>query len=169
MAIDQDQFVRRLRDLRIRKGLTQDQAADLIGVHSRGYQFWEQGRHTPSLKSLEKIAAAFDVSTDFFMDPEEVPAQDRELQRRLGSIEAQLVTIQATLREHGQIGERLEAAIGQNRDLIAKMDGLSDQVGRGPDLFVAALRGDAPPGEAPPEPLANGPRAKPPSRRRKAG
>lgn len=99
MAIEHETFKQRLRDLRLRRGLTQDEAARAIGVHSRGYQFWEQGRHIPGLKSLEKIAAAFNVSTEYFMEPAELPEADRELRRQLGEINQRLANIERLLEQ----------------------------------------------------------------------
>jgi len=46
----------RLKEIRERKGLTQQKLADLAGVHIRYIAFLESGDRTPSLKVAYKLA-----------------------------------------------------------------------------------------------------------------
>lgn len=50
--------------------MTQDQAADFIGVSRRQYSRWETHEGTPYYSSIEKIARAYGISTaDLTIDP----------------------------------------------------------------------------------------------------
>lgn len=45
-------LAQRLRDARLRAGLSRRQAAELTGVSRRTIEQWEQGRHAPSKLAL---------------------------------------------------------------------------------------------------------------------
>lgn len=55
---------RNLVQLRKSKGLTQDQMAELTGVHINSIRSYEAGRATPSADVVKKIAIALSVSAD---------------------------------------------------------------------------------------------------------
>ena len=46
------------------RGLTQSEAAELIGITQPAYQRYEAGVRTPSIQVAKEIAKAFNVSTD---------------------------------------------------------------------------------------------------------
>jgi transcriptional regulator with XRE-family HTH domain len=52
----------RIRANRVRLGLTQEEAADAIGLVPRHYQKLEAGRLNVTLRTLVKVAAAFKLS-----------------------------------------------------------------------------------------------------------
>ena len=57
----------RLRALRAEKGETQKQVAEAVGLNERHYQFFEYGRHLPSLENAWKLADHFGVSIDYLV------------------------------------------------------------------------------------------------------
>lgn len=57
----------RLRALRAEKGETQKQVAEAIGLNERHYQFFEYGKHLPSLENAWKLADHFGVSIDYLV------------------------------------------------------------------------------------------------------
>jgi len=62
----------RLKELRRRTGLTQEQLADAVGLDARHLSRLEVGRHFPSLDSLDKIATQLNVPLgEFFQFPNE--------------------------------------------------------------------------------------------------
>src|SRR5690348_2020409 len=101
MAMDKRVFADRLRDLRARKGWSQVQAAQEIGVYPRGYQDWENPNKdtVPRPENLRQLAEAFGVSTDFFLGPMEPNREHLEVTVRLN-------TIEALIREHDRRTER---------------------------------------------------------------
>lgn len=54
-----------LKSIRIKKGLTQKQVADLLEVTQTMYHKWETGIRNPKDSTLEKIANALDVPVDY--------------------------------------------------------------------------------------------------------
>ena len=54
----------RLRQMRKTKGYTQQQMADLVGVHRTTYTRYETGTVDPSLEILCHLADIFDCTTD---------------------------------------------------------------------------------------------------------
>ena len=54
-------FGLRLREMRLRAGLSQEKLAALIGTNTPQVSRWEHGRYVPSMLSVMKIAKAFEV------------------------------------------------------------------------------------------------------------
>lgn len=63
IAIDGEKLGARLRELRLKAGLTQAELARRTGIHRPNIARVEAGRHTPSLETLARIANAIGVST----------------------------------------------------------------------------------------------------------
>lgn len=57
----------RLRALRAEKHETQKQVAEAVGLNERHYQFFEYGKHLPSLENAWKLADHFGVSIDYLV------------------------------------------------------------------------------------------------------
>lgn len=60
-------FNKRLREMRMKRGFTQQNMADNIGVALRSYQCYETGTRNPSFDLLIQIADALNVSTDYLL------------------------------------------------------------------------------------------------------
>lgn len=61
----------RLRELRARKGLTQDQVARALQVHESAVSRWEGGSRFPTGEDLVALSVLFGVSTDHLLGREE--------------------------------------------------------------------------------------------------
>ena len=59
-----EKFHEKLKVLRKKKGLTQQQIADEIGVNRGSYSNWEKGKREPSFENLVKLADLLEVSLD---------------------------------------------------------------------------------------------------------
>ncbi|MCL2061521.1 MAG: helix-turn-helix domain-containing protein [Firmicutes bacterium] len=57
----------RLKELRQEKNLSVLQVATHLCISRRSYSYYEQGQRQPDLEMLIKIAAFFDVSTDYLL------------------------------------------------------------------------------------------------------
>lgn len=104
MALRKDNIVRRLVALREQHGLTQEQAAQKVGVTSRQWQRWESGDSVPYPRNLDQIASKFGVTVAEFFDndgdhrsPVVVDRLDGELADRIASIEDTLAGMEAAL------------------------------------------------------------------------
>lgn len=60
-------FGEKLRELRIEKGLTQQQLADKLGLGNGAVSAYEQGTKYPSLSVLREICRIFQVSSDYLL------------------------------------------------------------------------------------------------------
>lgn len=58
---------KRLRELRVEKGLTQKQLAEKLNLNSVTYLHYEKSQREPPLSVLADMANFFDVSTDFLL------------------------------------------------------------------------------------------------------
>ena len=62
MNLIQKQFGKRVRDLRLAKGLSQEELAFRAGVHRTYLGGIERGERNPALKNIAAIAKALDVT-----------------------------------------------------------------------------------------------------------
>lgn len=60
-------FSERLKELRKAAGLTQQQVSQRLNIRQQSYFRYENGTGEPNLETLAKIAAMFDVSTDYML------------------------------------------------------------------------------------------------------
>lgn len=61
----------RLREIRMKRGFTQQKSADALGLALRSYQCYETGSRSPSLDMLVKIGDIFDISIDYLLGRDE--------------------------------------------------------------------------------------------------
>lgn len=61
------EFGKRLREARMKSGMTQQQVADRVGVSLRVYQNYEQDTRRPKYENLAELAAMFQVSADWLL------------------------------------------------------------------------------------------------------
>lgn len=57
-------FGKKLREVRLKKKLSQGDVAKILGVHRTYISGLERGRRNPSLLTVQKIAKALEVSVD---------------------------------------------------------------------------------------------------------
>ena len=60
-------FGKRLKELRIEKGMTQQQLAEVLGVDRTAVMKWELGERETNFGMLTKIAKYFQVTTDYLL------------------------------------------------------------------------------------------------------
>lgn len=72
MLLMESKFGEKIKQLRKKKGWTQAQVADEIGVTKSVISFYENKDRSPSPEVLIKFAELFQVSTDYLLGIEEV-------------------------------------------------------------------------------------------------
>lgn len=60
-------FGRRIREYRIKKGLSQPQLAALLGVTKNAVTNWEAGASRPDIASIPALCTHLGISTDVFL------------------------------------------------------------------------------------------------------
>lgn len=77
-------FSKRLKYLRKRKKLSQQNIADYLGITRQGYGKYEDGKSEPDHKTLLVLASCFGVTTDYLLgysnDPDLSKEQEEELE-----------------------------------------------------------------------------------------
>ena len=63
-----EKFHEKLKMLRKKKGLTQQEVAKLVHVGRGVYTNWELGNRNPNYENLSMLACVFDVSIDYLLD-----------------------------------------------------------------------------------------------------
>ena len=61
-------FGKRLKELRLEKGLSQQKLGELLGFCNQTISFWENGSREPDLDTLVEIAHFFDVSIEELLE-----------------------------------------------------------------------------------------------------
>ena len=60
-------FQSRLKNLRKEFNYTQKDMGKLLNITASAYGFYEQGRNSPTIDILEKMASLFSVSVDYLL------------------------------------------------------------------------------------------------------
>jgi bacteriophage CI repressor helix-turn-helix domain len=63
-------FSERLKELRLKKGLTQTELGEKVGVKQNTFTNWENGKREPSFENLIKLADLLEVSLDWLFGRE---------------------------------------------------------------------------------------------------
>ena len=82
MLFDVKAFSQRLKDLRQKEGLTQEQLADIVSVSANYLGKLENGTRSPSLDILIQLSSLFHVTLDFLVtgnQPNEKPLEEQAL------------------------------------------------------------------------------------------
>ena len=70
-------FGERLKHARNLKGISQQRAAEILGMTKVGYQNYEAGRRSPNLEMFSKLVDFFNVSADYLLGRCEDPNPPR--------------------------------------------------------------------------------------------
>ena len=62
--ITSNKFSQRLKESRLKKGLTQTELGEKVGVKQSTFTNWENGKREPSYENLVKLADLLEVSLD---------------------------------------------------------------------------------------------------------
>lgn len=64
-------FRQRLKELRLSKGLSQQQLGEAIGTTYSAVSYWEKGINEPKLSYIINLAKFFEVSSDYLLGLED--------------------------------------------------------------------------------------------------
>ncbi len=77
MVVMGEEVLNFIRDYRLKRGLTQDDLAQAVGVSRQSINAIERGRYTPSLPLALRFAQFFGCRTDELFHLEEADRHDR--------------------------------------------------------------------------------------------
>jgi len=89
----QELFSRRLKLLRVRKGVTMVELADAIGMSQSAISEWEKGNKFPRSGSLQQLATYFNVPIEYYFKEHAYPSVDLVNIRLFPSILAETLSI----------------------------------------------------------------------------
>ena len=72
-----EKFHEKLKILRKKRGLTQKEFAEMLGISQKSYSHWETGKNEPNYENLSMLACIFDVSIDFLLSEYLVVSKER--------------------------------------------------------------------------------------------
>ena len=70
LMINSNIFPQRLKELRLKKGLTQTELGEKVGVKQNTFTNWEKSKREPSFENLIKLADLLEVSLDWLFGRE---------------------------------------------------------------------------------------------------
>jgi Predicted transcriptional regulators len=73
MSTPKQLFSIRIKELRIQKGLTQQQLGELVGSDKKAVNHWEKERNAANLETLWQLADYFQCSLDFLVGRSDTP------------------------------------------------------------------------------------------------
>ena len=60
-------FPQRLKELRLKKGLTQTELGEKVGVKQSTFTNWEKGKREPNFETLLKLASILETTTSYLL------------------------------------------------------------------------------------------------------
>lgn len=69
----------KLKELRKAKNISQEQAANALGISVRAYQNYEYGQREPNIEMIFKLADFYNVTTDYLLGRETGEPEPTEL------------------------------------------------------------------------------------------
>jgi transcriptional regulator with XRE-family HTH domain len=110
MALRQERVAQRLAELRERHALSQEKAAQKVGITHRQWQRWENGQSMPRPGNLGEVALAFGVPVTTFYEEDDAPELDDDrLDEALGLLKQLLSRQEALAEAVASLVERLDA------------------------------------------------------------
>ena len=61
-------FADKIKEARLKRNLTQEQLAELIGIHPRTYRSYEAGKTVPRIAIIRKLCIALEASSDDLLE-----------------------------------------------------------------------------------------------------
>lgn len=76
-----DIFHENLREVRLMRGLTQQEVADALGVAKSTYNMYESGKREPDVVKIRKLAKILNVTGDVLLGLEPIDPLETEFER----------------------------------------------------------------------------------------
>lgn len=110
---------KRVKELRIEKGLSQQELGSAIGVTKVSIWGYENGTRLPNLEKLVKLADALETTTDFLLG-REIPIMNEENKTYIGSISYEDVCFILELRHFPNLYNKLLKDVKRSASIINK-------------------------------------------------
>lgn len=110
---------KRIKDLRISRGISQQELGDAIGVTKVSVCGYETGTRLPGLDTFVELANAFDTTTDYLLG-REVRVVSEETQQYVGSISDCDIELIQELKHYPVVYNKIMKDVKRSVNLINK-------------------------------------------------
>ena len=110
---------KRVKELRIKKGLSQQELGNTIGVTKVSVCGYESGSRIPNLEKLAKLADALGISTDYLLG-REIVVNNEENKTYIGSVSYEDVGLILELRHYPNLYNKLLKDVKRSASIINK-------------------------------------------------
>ena len=110
---------KRIKDMRLEKGMSQQELGDMIGVTKVSICGYENGTRTPSLETFCILADIFETTTDYLLG-REVPVVTEDGSEYIGSISKDDIDIVNEIRHYPNLYGKLIKDVKRYVSLIVK-------------------------------------------------
>ena len=110
---------KRIKDMRLEKGMSQQELGDMIGVTKVSICGYENGTRTPSLETFCILADIFETTTDFLLG-REVPIVNEETGKYVASVSKDDIEIINEIRHYPNLYAKLIKDVKRYVSLIVK-------------------------------------------------
>ena len=110
---------KRIKDMRLEKGMSQQELGDLIGVTKVSVCGYENGTRTPSLETFCILADIFETTTDYLLG-REVPIVNEETGKYVASVSKDDIEIINEIRHYPILYSKLIKDVKRYVSLIVK-------------------------------------------------
>ena len=110
---------KRLKDLRIKRGLSQQELGNSIGVTKVSICGYENGTRFPNLEKLVTLAETLETTTDYLLG-REIPIMNEDSKAYIGSISVDDVNFILELRHYPNLYNKLLKDVKRSANLINK-------------------------------------------------
>ena len=97
---------KRIKDMRIERGLSQQELGELLGVTKVSVCGYENGTRTPSLETFKLLAEVFNTTTDYLLG-REIVIRSTDGKDYLGNISKDDIEIIKELKDNPKLYERI--------------------------------------------------------------
>lgn len=80
-------FNEKLRELRLKNGLSQVELSKILNISQTSYSQWERGICEPNIETLKKIARYFKVSLDILLETNIIPLSIDQLKIEIENLD----------------------------------------------------------------------------------
>lgn len=110
---------KRVRELRIEKGMSQQELGNAIGITKVSICGYENGTRIPNLEKLIKLAEVLETTADYLLG-REVPVINEENKTYIGSISYEDVCLIQELRHYPNLYNKLLKDVKRSASIINK-------------------------------------------------
>jgi len=115
----------RIKQLRKKKGLSQSELAELVGVKNNTVSTWERGTRKPDFEALDRLSEVFETSFEYILG-----SSDNDVARAKPTIEqldelalsALADELAESVKKYCQLGAKSQKLISQMIDSAYKLD-----------------------------------------------